>query len=630
MGAFFVYILKTSICLVFFYLFYRLLLSRETFHRFNRIALLVILLLSCLLPLIEVTVEQKNEMQQTMLTLEQLLLMADVPQLVVDVPQQHTVNGIQVSLMVYLAGILFFFCRHLYSLVHMIGLLRKGTIEKLENGVRLIVLDKEVAPFSWMRYIVISRKDLEENGRAILMHEQAHIDRRHSLDLLLADICIFFQWFNPAAWLLKQELQNIHEYEADESVIKQGIDAKQYQLLLIKKAVGTRLYSMANSLNHSKLKKRITMMLKEKSSPWARLKYLYVLPLAAVTVTVFARPEISEKAEEISAVKVNDLTAIVETKLTETIAVDSVKPKNFAPTPPQVVFETVDEMPVFPGGSSELMAYLAKNIRYPVLAQEAGTEGRVIVQFVIGADGKVTSPKVVRSIQKDLDAEAIRLCKNMPVWQPGKHNGKAVAVRYTVPILFKLQPSKLNDNSTPADNEVVVVGYGPSEKKSAPATSEDGAMHIRTTGENVPLIIVNGEETKAVSDIKPDKIKEISVLKDATATQMYGEKGKNGVVFITLFTDTELAAKAKDKQVKAPVTLDGMKVSGKVVDQQGKPIVGASILVEGTTTGTITDTNGEFTLIAPQESTLAIAFIDKGTAKVKVSDKPIQVILKSE
>ena len=142
----------------------------------------------------------------------------------------------------------------------------------------------------------------------------AHVHNRHSIDLLISDICIIFQWFNPTSWLLKQELQNIHEYEADETVIRQGVNAKQYQLLLIKKAVGTRLYSMANSFNHSKLKKRITMMLKEKSSPWARMKYLYVLPVAAITLTAFARPEISNELNEISTIKVNDITSILDAK----------------------------------------------------------------------------------------------------------------------------------------------------------------------------------------------------------------------------------------------------------------------------------------------------------------------------
>ncbi|MBU9881187.1 MULTISPECIES: M56 family metallopeptidase, partial [Bacteroides] len=320
MGIFLIYILKSAVCLSLFYLFYRLLLSKETFHRFNRIALLGILFLSLLIPFIEVTTAHQTELSQTVLTVEQLLMMAeamDPAEVSVAQPEELSISWVQVLLLFYLVGIIFFACRNLYSLSRLLLLIKSGKRERLKGGVRLIVLEREVAPFSWMRYIVISRKDLEEDGREILIHEMAHIQNRHSIDLLVADICIFFQWFNPGIWLLKQELQNIHEYEADETVINEGIDAKDYQLLLIKKAVGTRLYSMANSFNHSKLKKRITMMLKEKSNPWARLKYLYVLPLATIAVTAFARPEISERVEEISAVKVNDLAAIVEAKVEE-------------------------------------------------------------------------------------------------------------------------------------------------------------------------------------------------------------------------------------------------------------------------------------------------------------------------
>ncbi len=514
MGAFFVYILKASVCLALFYLFYRALLSRETFHRFNRVALLVILLLSCLLPLIELTVVQENELQQTMLTLEQLLLMADAQVVEVGAAQPIKLNGIQVALLIYLAGILFLFLRHVYALDHMFRLILKGDIERLDNGALLIVVDREVAPFSWMKYIVISRKDREENGRAILMHEQAHIGHRHSVDLLLADICIFFQWFNPAAWLLKQELQNIHEYQADESVIKQGIDAKQYQLLLIKKAVGTRLYSMANSFNHSKLKKRITMMLKEKSNPWARLKYLYVLPLAAVTVTVFARPEVSEKVEEISAVKVNDLTAIIETKLAESLSVDSVAPN-------RVVYEMVEEMPKFPtpegtnrSSGAAVVKFLQDNLRYPEAAVQAKTEGRVIAQYVVEADGRVTSPIIIRSVSKEIDAEAIRIIKLMPRWIPGKDKaGKAVAVKYTVPVVFSLK------------------GYKPAATTSVKDTNSGGLEVLGAKGN--PLYMVDGKEVKDLESISPDQIESIDVLKDASATRVYGDKGKNGVVLVT-------------------------------------------------------------------------------------------------
>ena len=325
MGTFFVYILKSSVCLALFYLFYRLLLSKETFHRFNRVALLGILFLSLLIPLLEVTTAQPTEMAHTILTLEQLLAMVDfysqdtVAVAPVEV-KEITLSGIQITLVIYLAGIVFFACRNIYSLIRLFLLLRSGRKEIFHSGIRLIIHNKEIAPFSWMKYIVISRIDMEESGAEILAHEQAHIRACHSLDMWFAGCCAVLHWFNPAVWLLKQELQNVHEYEADESVIAHGVDAKHYQLLLIKKAVGAqRFTSMANSFDHSKLKKRITMMLKQKSNPWARLKFLYVLPLAAVAVAAFARPEISRRLENISEVEFAEvLTSRQDKKMLQT------------------------------------------------------------------------------------------------------------------------------------------------------------------------------------------------------------------------------------------------------------------------------------------------------------------------
>ena len=295
MGTFLVYILKSAVCLAMFYLFYRLLLSKETFHRFNRMALLGVMLLSCLLPLVKVTVEQASPVNAQVMSMEDLLLMYQWNSEAVVVEEGsrpfHWQEGL---VLVYFAGLFFVILRHLWSLGRMLYLIRHSRCERLDNGIRLVVHRRKLAPFSWMRYIVISETDLKESGHHILVHEMAHIHHRHSWDLLLAEACAWLQWFNPAIWLLKQELQNIHEYEADEEVLRQGINAKEYQMLLIKKAVGARLYSIANSFNHSSLKKRITMMIRKKSNPWARAKYLYVLPLAAVTVAAFARPEISK------------------------------------------------------------------------------------------------------------------------------------------------------------------------------------------------------------------------------------------------------------------------------------------------------------------------------------------------
>ena len=320
MGTFLVYILKSSLCLALFYLFYRLLLSKETFHRFNRIALLGVMLISCLLPLIRVTVDQATVVNTSVMLVEEDMLMYPWEMQAV-VQEEAAFPWREWLVAVYFLGILFFLLRNFLSLGYVFYLIRHSRCRRMENGICLVVHQAGFAPFSWMKYIVISQTDLDENGADILIHEEAHIRNGHSWDLLLVELCVWLQWFNPAAWLLKQELQNVHEYEADEAVLRQGIDAKRYQMLLIKKAVGARLYSIANSFNHSSLKKRITMMIRKKSNPWARAKYLYVLPLAAVTVAAFARPEISEPLDEISSVKVNDLSAITGKNSPENLSV---------------------------------------------------------------------------------------------------------------------------------------------------------------------------------------------------------------------------------------------------------------------------------------------------------------------
>ena len=596
MGVFFIYILRSSVCVVLFYLFFQLLLSKETFHRFNRMALLGVLFFSLLIPCIEVTTRHQVEVQQAVLSIEQLLLMAELeatPANVGAVQETPTISWVQIVLLVYLAGILFLVCRNIYSLICLFRLVHSGKHEKLEKGVTLVVHNQEIAPFSWMKYIVISRKDLEENGREILIHEMAHIHHRHLVDLLVADICIFFQWFNPGAWLLKQELQNIHEYEADETVINEGVNAKEYQLLLIKKAVGTRLYSMANSFNHSKLKKRITMMLKEKSNPWARLKYLYVLPLAAIAVTAFARPEISEKMEEISAVKVNDLAEIVQEKVLQdtvkvskdekkdALVVTGVKSKEEEEI---VIFEVVEQMPEYPGGMSALQKYLSEKIAGSPMKGKAG--GRVMVGFTVAETGKIKDVRVLQSDEASLNQEAERIVSEMPDWIPGKQRGRPVPVKYTVPIRFG---------------------------------------NIRFAENKQPLIFADGKEISmdAMEKLDPSTIESFSVLKDSASIKVYGKRGANGVILVNTQRGSKTKIQNKEISFSQKTTstdaVPDFPVSGTVVDEQGRPKAGVSIIVPNTNHGTITDINGHFSLKAMKDGNLWFSFIGYKPVKASVS-----------
>ena len=521
MGVFFIYILKSSVCLVLFYLFFRLLLSKETFHRFNRMALLGVLFFSLLIPCIEVTTRHQVEVQQAVLSIEQLLLMAELEVTSANVgavQETPAISWVQIVLLVYLAGILFLACRNIYSLICLFRLIHSGKHEKLEKGVTLVVHNQEIVPFSWMKYIVISRKDLEENGREILIHEMAHIHHRHSVDLLVADICIFFQWFNPGAWLLKQELQNIHEYEADETVINEGVNAKEYQLLLIKKAVGTRLYSIANSFNHSKLKKRITMMLKEKSNPWARLKYLYVLPLAAIAVTAFARPEISEKVEEISAVKVNDLAEIVETKSEENVVkelVDTTKNKVVV-----VGYRTEKKDSVLTSGKKKVA----------ISVQGISGEGKPLVII----NGKESDREVVNA----LNPERI---ESVSVIGPEK----AIKV-YGEKAKDGVMDIKLYSEKKFAPRKIEIEGINKTRLDALNSGAKSWGATFRSADGGKPLVIIDGKEATGddpLANISPDRIRSISVLKDKTALAAYGDKGKNGVIEVNLLVKEEYQAR---------------------------------------------------------------------------------------
>ncbi len=637
MGTFLVYILKSAVCLAMFYLFYRLLLSKETFHRFNRMALLGVMLLSCLLPLVKVTVEQASPVNAQVMSMEDLLLMYQWNSEAVVEEGSRPFHWQEGLVLVYFVGLFFVIVRHLWSLGRMLYLIRHSRCERLDNGIRLVVHRRKLAPFSWMRYIVISETDLKESGHHILVHEMAHIHHRHSWDLLLTEACAWLQWFNPAIWLLKQELQNIHEYEADEEVLRQGINAKEYQMLLIKKAVGARLYSIANSFNHSSLKKRITMMIRKKSNPWARAKYLYVLPLAAVTVAAFARPEISKPLDEISSVKVNDLSAVLETyadknvsnpaektklkmkvvdeegkpiiaatvlvanttngtltdengnftlevgsdqsiqvayigmstvtmsvkdclkKADQTIVLtesDTKKDVKVVASAPQTVvsddqtFSVVEQMPEYPGGMRAGLEFMARNLRYPTKAREAGKQGRVIVQFVVRKDGSLSDFKVLCPVDPWLDAEAIRVISTMPKWKPGMQEGKPVSVKFTLPVTFMLEGT--NHKPKAGDNDVVVVGYGvqkseesvdvPTIKLHNPMDelSITGDFKIDSVGSSKasgvsPLVIMDGLEVSddVIKKLNSKKIQSVSVLKNEAATAKYGKKGKFGVILIT-------------------------------------------------------------------------------------------------
>ena len=401
-----IYQIKVGLCLIAFYLLWKLLLSRETFHRFNRVALLAVMVLALVLPWIRLSLENPSTVTDGIITLENLIV---TPAGVADqqTAPRWSVTGIVTVL--YFIGMAVVLAWTLHSQWNLRRQLKKGRAESLPGGITLHVLPDEIGPFSYFKHIVINEQDYRDNPHEILIHEQAHIALHHSLDVLFMSIVTLFQWWNPAAWLLCRELRQVHEYEADKAVLNEHVDVKQYQLLLIRKSVGNQLFSMANNFNYQSLKKRIRMMTIKESSRWKLLRALVAVPVVALALLAFANP----KMEVVQSPE--------------------------SPVADNKVYKTVDQLPQFPGGEVAMMNFLAQNIQYPANAAKNDIEGRVVLQFVVEKDGQIGEVKVVRSVDPEIDAEAVRVVKLMPNFIPGRQEGKPVAVWYTIPISFKLQ-----------------------------------------------------------------------------------------------------------------------------------------------------------------------------------------------
>ena len=438
MTDFLIYEGKVAVALLVFYLFYRFLLKKETFHRFNRAVLVGTAVLSFLLPLCIITIHRPMETVRA----------ASGPAVVSEFPETDLAPMVQASApwwpgaltVLFWAGVAFVLARALVSVLSIGRIIRQGRLVREEDGCKIIVTERDIDPFSWMKYIVLSRKDWELPHETILSHEKAHIAYGHSLDVLLADILSALQWFNPAIWMLRADLKELHEYEADDAVLRSGANIKEYQYLLIRKAVSKSGYSVANSFNHSILKNRITMMSKSKSPLVRGLRVLWMLPLVCLAIGLQAR--------------------------TVYVPVDKDSEKMFTEEPPQgylpeivVVayagektarhhksFET-DILPRIENPEVDREAVCSENfgrwlnlrLLYPAEAKE--DDGTVLAQFTVGKDGKVKDIRILWSVSEPLDDIVAQQIAKSPSWTPAMKNGKPVETVLIQPVIFMLRPS---------------------------------------------------------------------------------------------------------------------------------------------------------------------------------------------
>lgn len=450
-----IYLIKINVALMLLYGFYRLTVSRDTFFGLRRLTLWLIYVVALMVPALNLEYWVRDT--PTMASMANVY--ADTFYPVVVKAQAPSITWMDMLLGIYWSGVAVLSLRlvwQLFSIIRLAVISRKQEVE----GITVHLLRGEGSPFSFFRWVFMYPSTLEgKQLHEVMVHEYTHVSGLHSLDTLFSELFSIACWFNPFAWLMKQEVRMNLEYLADESVLSDGNARKSYQYHLLGLAYRQPKDStkIANNFNLLPLKKRIKMMNKRRTSEIGKAKYLLFAPLAGALLMVsniesVAR-EIGEQVPEVAEVQqkadqalnadvavANPMAKAEEAKAAELAKAEAKASDVTAPadTTKNVVYDVTETMPQFPGGQGVMMKYLAANIKYPASAVKAKKQGRVIVSFVIQKDGSVTNARIVKSVDPELDAEALRIVKAMPNWTPGTQDGKPVNVRYTIPVVFSL------------------------------------------------------------------------------------------------------------------------------------------------------------------------------------------------
>ena len=429
-----IYLIKINVALMLLYGFYRLTVSRDTFFGLHRLTLWLIYAVALMVPALNLEYWVRDT--PTMESMANVYADTFYPVVIVKA-QAPSITWIDMLLGIYWAGVAVLSLRlvwQLFSIIRLAAISRKQEVE----GITVHLLRGEGSPFSFFRWVFMYPSTMEgKQLHEVMVHECTHVSGLHSLDTLFSELFSIACWFNPFAWLMKQEVRMNLEYLADESVLSDGNARKSYQYHLLGLAYrqSNESTKIANNFNLLPLKKRIKMMNKRRTSEIGKAKYLLFAPLAGVLLMVsniesVAR-EIGEQIPEVAEVQQKAEQA-AEEKVKTKPQTDTTKKKKTWDCMPET-------MPYFPGGQELMQKYLADNIKYPASAVKAKKQGRVIVTFIVQKDGSITHAKIVRSIDSELDAEALRVVKGMPKWTPGTQFGKPVSVKYTLPVKFSLQ-----------------------------------------------------------------------------------------------------------------------------------------------------------------------------------------------
>lgn len=480
------YLLTASLYLLLFYGCYALLLRRNTFFGLNRLYLLVSVVLSLLLPLIQLPADTANALPVGTVTL---------PVFTVGSPQDAATGRLTITQgfwLVYGLGVLIMLIRLGLNLIAVFRLIRRGTAEQKPAYTLIRLPDTHTPSFSFGQYLVLNQADSLTEPDALIRHEAAHIRQGHTADILFVEMVQIAFWFNPVLWFYKRALQEVHEFLADRAavghIISNTDEANQdyvptppiYAQQLVAYALNVPATALTTPfVSKSTLKQRIIMLQKPQTHRRALLGYALALPLAALLV-MCTQPDRDQPAASGSTIE-----------FTQPARQANVEGE---------VFTVVEQQPEFKGGMKELGHYLQSNLKYPAAAEKANIHGRVFVSFIVSKTGEVSDVKLLKGLGFGIDEEAIRVVQNMPRWKPAMQSGKLVNVRFNLPINFELEPSGMEE-------KLGVVAPPPPPVPANDPSALDG----------VKTFIINGKPaTKAeVTALSPNSIARVDVNKNS-------------------------------------------------------------------------------------------------------------------
>ncbi|MDO5665283.1 MAG: carboxypeptidase-like regulatory domain-containing protein [Bacteroidia bacterium] len=557
METFLYYLLRASVLMALFYGFYKLFFGKNTFHNFNRFSLISVVMLVAVLPIFRFNLIPEKKAEPVVIK-EFPIDFSNIP--IVEISElpapRIEIPWIELLSVIFILGFLFALARYLIGLNQLIGIIRKSEKQTLADNTVLCVAEKDISPFSWMKYIVLSRKDISADNRAIINHERAHIHLQHSFDMIFFDLftCVF--WFNPFSWLLRREIQSVHEYQADEQVLNNGIDAKQYQLLLIRKSVGEHKFALANNFRQHDLHKRITMMMKNKTNKRMKWNYTAALPMLFLAMVALSVPKLNAKVVE------KETEKIIETVSEKIMVSGQVVDKAGKAIPMVAVINKKDNSGtitdsngnfvfnvergttvsfVMVGYKKQKVTFNKPETNFKVsLEKGEGENTELITVRIKGRDdinekqknqSKLTVSGFVRGKGDFISGVAV-VIKDSSMGTVTDTQGKFLIKAGKGDVLrFLMAGYKTFEYKVKTAEKNLVIVLQPNDKEKF----NTEVIELRTQDGKKPLYIVDGIRipSEELPKINPDEIESISVLKNEASTSIYGEEGKNGVILVT-------------------------------------------------------------------------------------------------